>query len=272
VQGYNNCGPACATMALLYNGLATSAASYHEVAENIRRAPWWQGGYTTFDEMQRAARTFRIPVRYLSSWQEVFDALDRRQPVLILLDNTPLEPRQYDRSPAWNAHHFVLLTGYTGLQDGVFYVNDPLRYYGWPPGGPGQYTVASLRAGVAGIGGVQALAIDQLPPPRPGDEDGANAQGETLMPVTDEELKRYLSQLGQPVNMDTAIIRRACLAYRRGETRGPAISDEYQATTADGRRVVRQNFTAAIGEYDPRTGDVVWVESVAHPETIQRPG
>jgi hypothetical protein len=125
---------------------------------------------------------------------------------------------------------------------------------------------------VANVGGVQALAIDQLPLPGPGDDDETETRGETLMPVTDEELMRYLSQLGQPVNMDTAIIRRACLAYRRGETRGPAISDEYPATTADGRRVIRQNFTAGIGEYDPRSGDVVWVESVAHPETIRPPG
>jgi hypothetical protein len=272
VQGYNNCGPACVTMALLYNGLATSTASYHDVAEQIRRAPWWEGDYTTLDEMLRATRASRIPMRFVSSWQEVFDSLDRRQPVLILLDNTPLEPRQYDRGRGWNAHHFVLLTGYTGVRDGVFYVNDPLRYYGWPPGGPGQYTVASVRAGVANVGGVQALAIDQLPPPGPGDDDETETRGETLMPVTDEELKRYLSQLGQPINMETAIIRRACLAYRRGETRGPAISDEYSATTADGRRVIRQNFTAGIGEYDPRSGDVVWVEAVAHPETIRPPG
>jgi hypothetical protein len=195
----------------------------------------------------------------------VCDALDRGQPVLILVDNACLEPRQYDRSPAWNAHHFILLTGYS---DTVFYVNDPLRYYGWPDAGPGEYTAASVTAGVCAVGGVQALAIDRLPPAPP-DAGAQNTEGqEVATPVTDEELKRYLEQLGQTVNMDTAIIKRACLAYRRGETRGPAISGEYPATTEQGQPVIRQKFTAGIAEYNPATGDTIWVEVVTHPATI----
>jgi hypothetical protein len=88
------------------------------------------------------------------------------------------------------------------------------------------------------------------------------------VPATDEELKTYLEQLGQVVNMDTAIIKRACLAYRRGETRGPAVSDEYPATTESGQGVIRQKFTAGIAEYNPATGDTLWVEVVAHPDTL----
>jgi Peptidase_C39 like family/Transglycosylase SLT domain len=274
VQGYNNCGPACATMALLYNRLfGADPGIYHSVAADIRHSTWFAGTYTSFDQMIGAARQAGIPVRSLSSWPEVNDALDRRQPVLILVDNVALEPRQYDRSPGWNAHHFILLTGRT---DDVFYVNDPLRYYGWPPGGPGQYTVASVQAAARGVGGVAALAIDRLPPDGttgdvPSDGTTGDAGGdaeESLMPATDQELEQYLSQLGHSVNMDTAIIKRACLAYRRGETRGPAISDEYGAQTTDGRQVVRQKFTAGIAEYDPATGDVAWVEVVAHPDTV----
>ena len=89
-----------------------------------------------------------------------------------------------------------------------------------------------------------------------------------LVKISDAELKRYLEMLGTPVNPDTAIMRRAMLAYRYGESRGPAMSNEYQATTADGRRVVRQKFTAGIAEYDPASGEVNWVEVVLHPDAI----
>ncbi|MER3405720.1 MAG: hypothetical protein C4345_10255 [Chloroflexota bacterium] len=70
--------------------------------------------------------------------------------------------------------------------------------------------------------------------------------------------------------METAIMKRAALAYRRGETRGPALCDEYLALAPDGRTVVRPDFSAGIAEYDPATGDVVWVEVVLHPEALRR--
>jgi hypothetical protein len=270
-------------MAVTYNRLfAPSAETLQRVAAEIRGQPWWVGTYTSFDQMRRAAAAYQIPTRYLSTWSQVYDALDRGQPVLILVDNSYLEPRQYDRSPAWNAHHFILLTGY---DDTVFHVNDPLRYYGWPNQGPGEYTAASVKAGVSAVGGVQALAIDRVPPGAPdgstesvqsptvdqlapGAPDGSTEADEVAVPATDDELQSYLGQLGQAVNMDTAIIKRACLAYRRGETRGPAVSGEYSAKTDDGRDVVRQKFSAGIAEYNPATGEVNWVEVVTHPGTI----
>ncbi len=89
-----------------------------------------------------------------------------------------------------------------------------------------------------------------------------------LAKISDEDLKRYLEMLGTPVNPASAIVKRAMLAYRRGETRGPAVSDEYKATTADGRQVVRQRFSAGIAEYDPASGEVNWVELVLHPDAI----
>jgi hypothetical protein len=98
------------------------------------------------------------------------------------------------------------------------------------------------------------------------------------IPVSDEELRGYFSQVlrqrdqGYQVNLETAIIKRACLAFRRGETRGPALSDEYTVSIPDGnggqRNVVRQDFTAGIAEFDPATGQVNWVEIVTHPESI----
>lgn len=95
-----------------------------------------------------------------------------------------------------------------------------------------------------------------VPPdtPTPGED-------ETVVDISDEDLKAYLESYGVGVNMETALIQRACLAYRRGETRGPAISGEYPYA---GR--TRQRFTAAIAEYNPDTGEVSWVEAIAYPE------
>jgi hypothetical protein len=128
-----------------------------------------------------------------------------------------------------------------------------------------------VEAGVARVGGVQALAIDQPPPELP-DASGQPAppgRDEMLIRISDADLKAYFEQLGQPVNMETAIMKRAALAYRRGETRGPALSDEYAAVAPDGRAVIRQDFSAGIAEYDPTIGEVVWVETVLHPEAIR---
>lgn len=92
--------------------------------------------------------------------------------------------------------------------------------------------------------------------------DPNNEYGDNVNPISDEDLKAYLESYGVPVNMDTAIIKRAALAYRRGETRGPAISPEYQYGD-----FVRQRFTAATCEYDPSTGGIGWVEVNIHQES-----
>ena len=265
-----NCGPACVTMALAYNGHAAATRTVmHRVAEEIRRVPWHAGTYTNFTQMREAARRFTIAHRELSDWEDVWATLGSGQPILILLDNALLEPRQYPRSPAFNAHHFVILAGYT---DDDLHVADPLSIH---THGVVTYTRASVTAAVAAVGGVQALAID-APTAAPPAAEGREAEAQTgdaeedmaIIRISDDELKRYLEQLGQGVNMESAIVKRAGLAYRRGETRGPAVSDEYPARAPDGREVVRQRFTAGIAEYDPATGEVSWVEVVAHPESL----
>lgn len=271
-KGYNNCGPACVTMVLAYNGLAEGTREMmHRVATEIRGGRWDTGTYTSFEQMQRAAARYDIANHVLPSWDKVYGALDEAQPVVILVDNRRLEPRQYPRGPAFDAHHFIVLLGYDAER---FHAADPLSVY---TRGPVHFTRAGVEAGVAAVGGVQSIAIDQ--PRRNGQAsggsgasgaDGGRGEEESDVPIiriSDDELRQYLEQLGQGVNMESAIIKRACLAYRRGETRGPAVSDEYDATAPDGRAVVRQKFSAGIGEYDPTTGEVNWVEVVAHPET-----
>ena len=56
-SGYNNCGPACLTMALAYDGLMpTTREAMHTVADYIRDGvydgDWWLGTYTDYPMMQ----------------------------------------------------------------------------------------------------------------------------------------------------------------------------------------------------------------------------
>ncbi|CAA9250428.1 MAG: hypothetical protein AVDCRST_MAG77-2049 [uncultured Chloroflexi bacterium] len=112
---------------------------------------------------------------------------------------------------------------------------------------------------------MHALAIDRVPH---GWQDDDEEDDEPPLAVPDVEIQALLESRGQPVNMATAIIARACLSYRRRESRGPALSDKYPATAPDGQPVVRQTFTGGIAEYDPQSGLVSWVEVVLHPETL----
>jgi hypothetical protein len=107
--------------------------------------------------------------------------------------------------------------------------------------------------------------------------DKAGGMGDTVpMDTTPEEraaMQPYFELYGIGCNMDTAIMQRAALAYKREETRGPAISGEYPATAPDGVDVTRQNFTAGIAEAKPLpdgTWQVGWVEVVANPDSLGR--
>jgi hypothetical protein len=80
----------------------------------------------------------------------------------------------------------------------------------------------------------------------------------TTTPAEREAIKPYFEQLGVPCNMDTAILQRACLAYYRDESRGPAMSGEYPATAPDGTAVTRQDFTAGKGEAKPQPDGTWW--------------
>jgi hypothetical protein len=78
--------------------------------------------------------------------------------------------------------------------------------------------------------------------------------------VSEEELAAmapYFGMYGVQPNMGTAIMKRAGLAYKRDESPGPCLTDEYPYGS-----YVRQNFTGRIGEYHPDDGNVYWVEVV----------
>lgn len=76
-------------------------------------------------------------------------------------------------------------------------------------------------------------------------------------PEEREAMRPYFELYGIDVNMETAILKRACLAYKRDESRGPALSGEYPYGD-----YVRQDFSGGKGEYHPEDGLVYWVETV----------
>jgi len=78
-------------------------------------------------------------------------------------------------------------------------------------------------------------------------------------PQERQAMKPYFDMYGIDCNMDTALMSRACLAYKRDETPGPALTDEYPYGDLG---YVRQNFTARILEFHPQDGLVYTVEVV----------
>jgi hypothetical protein len=97
--------------------------------------------------------------------------------------------------------------------------------------------------------------------------DAAGTPEGVPMDTTAEErqqMKPDFEIAGVPVNMETAILKRAALAYKRNEWPGPAVSGEYAAVSPSGKHVVRQKFSGRVAEYQPDTGEVLWVEVVTH--------
>lgn len=93
----------------------------------------------------------------------------------------------------------------------------------------------------------------------------AYAPQEVPMDTTAEEraaYQPYFEQLGVGVNMESALMKLASLAYKREESRGPAMSGEYPAASPEGLPVVRQDFTGGKAEYHPDDGSTYWVEVV----------
>lgn len=106
------------------------------------------------------------------------------------------------------------------------------------------------------------LGVAAAPVPDPGDE-------ELPMDTTPEEraeYKPYFESLGIPVNMETALMKRAALAKKRQEERGPAITGEYHTANREGKVVIRQKFSAGVLDYHEDTGNTYWGEMMVYPE------
>lgn len=167
--GGANCGPASLASLLAYRGvIAPTQGAMLYVADIVRDGlpdgHGMTGGYTTFQQLIDCAGWFDQQMVWVGSWAGVHASLAAGEPVILLVDNTALWPRQYPRSPAFDAHHFVVLTGYTPPVAGAsadaasdtFMVNDPLSVYA---AGPAPYTAASLVAATTLVGGIQGIAL-----------------------------------------------------------------------------------------------------------------
>lgn len=120
--------------------------------------------------------------------------------------------------------------------------------------------VASLTASAVVesfiLRGLLSPAVEPIPVP---------SQEDDLLPdpvPTREEALKQLQQFGYTLPEGFGISERAILAYRRGEWRGPAISDEYPFEQITGQHTTRRDFTAGVLEYNPASGIVSWVEVV----------
>jgi hypothetical protein len=124
------------------------------------------GGYTTFNQLAMVASWYGCATWWPRSWAEIEESINHQEPVIVLLDNRVLQPRQYPNDANWAANHFILLTA---TEDVNRYSSDPLSYY---VGGPYFYSESSTQQAVANVGGVQALALTPLvTPPEPEPED-----------------------------------------------------------------------------------------------------
>lgn len=76
-------------------------------------------------------------------------------------------------------------------------------------------------------------------------------------PLERRAMAPYFATYGIAPNMETAIMKRACLAYKRDETTGPCLTDEYPWGD---QGYVRQQFTCRTLEWHPQDGLVYYVE------------
>jgi hypothetical protein len=196
-SGYANCGPACLTMLLAYDGhIGADRASMHSVADYMRDryydGDWWLGTYTDFGMMRWLVEdVYGVTLREQPSWAAIDVALDEGRPVILLLDNSVLQPRQYQATAAFNAHHFIVLTG-RDVARGVYAVNDPLAVYA---PGPGAYTADSLHRATALVGGVYAVTLAKKEPPvRP--EDQAIVDAVRALGGNADSVAGWINQIG----------------------------------------------------------------------------
>lgn len=124
-------------------------------------------------------------------------------------------------------------------------------------------TVEDMRVhyGPDPAGIIMKYVVYQVPPMVEVPDD-VNVDPEPIdVPADDapDPVYSYLS-MHRPMNPSTAIYKRAALALVRDETRGPAISDEYDFTAPDGTVHQRQDFEAGTLDYDPNTTECNWVQ------------
>lgn len=213
-SGGNNCGPACLAMLLAHRGvIAPTQEAMLECADIARDGlsnnVGESGGYTTFNQLAMVAGYYGQATWHPSSWSQIESSIERQEPVIVLLNNRVLTPRQYPNTPAFNATHFIVLSSTHEGQNR--YSSDPLSVY---IAGPYFYTEASTHEGVIDVGGVQALALVPLELPKP-------VEPEKLVLMEDWQLRSWvLADLylwaGLPYNPDSGTAQAWVQSLREG--------------------------------------------------------
>jgi uncharacterized protein YvpB len=251
-SGGNNCGPASLAMTLAYRGvIAPTQEAMLECADIARDGlsndVGETGGYTTFNQLAMVASWYGQATWWPTSWSQIEESILRQEPVIILLDNRVLQPRQYPNDANWAANHFILLTA---TEDVNRYSSDPLSYY---VGAPYFYTEASTKQAVANVGGVQALALVPLElPPEP----------EKLMLMEDWQLKAWVladlyNWAGVPYNPESGTAQGWVDALREGVYLGRPRTGERPYGQGEDAGVWIE-FDSGVLLYRARDGKASW--------------
>jgi hypothetical protein len=202
-NGGNDCGPACLTSMLAANGACEpTPETMFRIADRTRDGildgKGRQGGYVEFADLMAEAKRYGYDSWWLNNVGAIDAALiDGRQPVLILVDNTVLTPRQYPVAPAFNARHFILLTGIEGDD---YLVGDPLSL----AKAPGRYTRNSVQRGAKAVG-VMSFCLDADPLLTEEDEM-TNAQCEADLAEANAKVAERDAIIGELVRANAGLV------------------------------------------------------------------
>jgi hypothetical protein len=257
-SGGNNCGPACLAMMLAHRGvIAPDQDAMLECADIARDGlsndVGETGGYTTLSQLEQVAGYYGQRCWWPADWDQVGTSVRRGEPVVLLLDNRVLQPRQYPNSPAWNANHFILIT--STQEEGNRYSSDPLSYY---VGGPSFYTELSTLQATLNIYGFNALALVPMTPDPPTWPE----EPEQLKMMEDWQLKSWvLSDLyawaGIPYNPESGTAQGWVEALRDGHYLGRPRTQERSYGEGDDAGVWIE-FDHGVLLYRLRDGQASW--------------
>lgn len=237
-SGGNNCGPACLAMALAHRGvIAPTQDAMLEVADIARDGlsddRGTTGGYTTLHQLAQVAGWYGQSTWAPRSWADVGASVERQEPVIVLLNNRVLQPRQYPNTSAWAAMHFVLIT--STAEGPNRFSSDPLSYY---VGGPSFYTEAATRQGVADTQGFNALALtplpEVLPPAPPTPEEVASMSDWQLINFVLQPLYEWAG-LADEFNPKAGLTKTWVAALRAGVYAGRPRTGERHYGSEDGK-------------------------------------
>jgi ABC-type bacteriocin/lantibiotic exporter with double-glycine peptidase domain len=119
-----DCGPACVAMAVRYYfGNRFAGLSDRNLVGSVRQATGVSYGDTTFDDLERALRHFRLDYGRFASERDLRAALSDGSPVIALVNGAVFRGPNFGRG---HPDHWIVIRGVTSAShDSDFLINDP---------------------------------------------------------------------------------------------------------------------------------------------------